>query len=384
MLLRWLRVLWLSITVISLTVGVVVGWPSPDLLTILPVPVAFAGVALLLTVRVPGNTVGWYFGGEAAVVSLLYGAQGLATAGVGASVANWSAWLGTWPIPLTFVFLILSIACFPDGRLPSPRWRIPVALAVAVPALSAVVAAFGDSLFTRNFPHLHDPVQLIPRSAAVTINNTTEGLQLLGFLLVCTGAIWVRFRRSRGVQREQMKWFLFVVAVNVVAFAALANAPFGIEPVVAYQVFAPLIPVAVAVAILRYRLYDIDRLVSRTVSWVLVSGLLAGVYLLIVIVSTRELGVSSPYAVAASTLAAAALLHPVRRRVQDTVDRRFNRARFDAARTVESFAARVRDDVELDAVCAELLGVVRSTIAPASAGLWLSTPRDAARGVISR
>jgi len=378
-LLRGLRICWLTVTVLSLAVGFVAGWPNRGLL-ILPVPVAFAAVALLLTVRVPGNAVGWFFAGEATVVSLLYGAQGLAKAGVGPTVANWSAWLGTWPIPLTFVFLIPSIAYFPDGRLPSARWRIPVILALVAPALSAVVAALGDSLLTRNFPHLHDPVQLIPRSAAVTINNTTEGLQLLGFLLVCTGAIWVRFRRSRGVQREQMKWFLFAVAVNVVAFAVLANARFGIQPVVAYQVLAPLIPASVAVAILRYRLYDIDRLVSRTVSWVLVSGLLAGVYLLTVLVTTRALGVSSQYGVAASTLAAAAVFHPVRRRVQNAVDRRFNRARFDSARIVERFATRVRADVELDMVCDDLLSVVRATIAPASAGLWLSAPREIAGG----
>ncbi len=372
MLLRVLRVSWVAVTVVSLLVGVVAGWPVTNLQQ-LPVPLVFAAVGLVLSVRLPSNPVGWFFGGGALVASLLYAAQNMATAPVGPSVAAWSAWLGTWPIPLTFIFLALPIVYFPDGCLPSPRWHALIVVVVAVAVLDGLVAALGDALFTRNYPHLHDPVQLVSRPLATAVNGVLEPVQLFGFLVAAT-AVGVRFRRSRGAEREQLKWFLFAVTVVAVSFAILANAPLGIEPVVAYELFVPLIPCAVAVAILRYRLYDIDRLVSRTVSWLLVSGLLAGVYLAMVILATRALPVSSSYGVAASTLAAAALFQPIRRRVQAAVDRRFNRTRYDAERTIDEFSRRLRGEVDLEAVRTDLLAVIGTTMQPAAAGLWL---RDA-------
>jgi hypothetical protein len=179
----------------------------------------------------------------------------------------------------------------------------------------------------------------------------------------------LRFRAARGVERQQLRW----VAAGAILAVAVALSG-GILPTgVTYAaVLCP--PVAVAVAVLRYRLWDLDRLVSRTVTYALVTGLLVLPYLLIVPAATRLAGSAGSLAVAAATLAAAALFSPLRRRVQDLVDRRFNRRRYDAARTVEAFAARLREQLDLDALSAELLAVVDQTVQPTQASLWLRPP----------
>jgi hypothetical protein len=166
-----------------------------------------------------------------------------------------------------------------------------------------------------------------------------------------------------------MKWVLISLAVVPFPFIAHDLAP-GIASA-AFAVVLPLVPTSLAVSILRYRLYDIDRIVSRTVSYLVVTGLLVGVYVACIALTTSLLSFGSSLGVAAATLAAAALFQPLRRRVQSLVDRRFNRARYDAARTVDAFSARLRSQVEIAAVSGDLLDVVRSTVAPSSVSVWL-------------
>jgi hypothetical protein len=181
----------------------------------------------------------------------------------------------------------------------------------------------------------------------------------------------VRFRSSRGVERQQLRWIAAGAAAAVAGLLAGAAVPQDspLSRVLYSSVLC--IPVAVAVAVLRYRLWDLDRLVSRTVTYTLVTALLAVPYLLIVPTAGRLAGGSGSLAVAAATLAAAAAFSPLRRRVQELVDRRFNRRRYDAARTVQGFAARLRDQVDLDALRVELLGVVDQTMQPVRSSLWL-------------
>jgi hypothetical protein len=190
-------------------------------------------------------------------------------------------------------------------------------------------------------------------------------------------SVVLRFRSSHGVERQQLRW----VAAGAVGTAVgpLVLAPLDISGVLPTRdLFSiPLLlslPVAIAVAVLRYRLWDLDRLVSRTVTYAAVTALLLIPYLLLLPAATRLAGSSGSLAVAAATLAAAALFQPLRRRVQDLVDRRFNRRRYDAARTVEGFATRLRDQVDLGALHAELLGVVDQTVQPTHAWLWLRPP----------
>jgi hypothetical protein len=183
----------------------------------------------------------------------------------------------------------------------------------------------------------------------------------------------LRFRASRGVERQQLRW----VATGAAAAAAgpLLLIPLGELGLLPEDAFAPVmllsVPVAIAVAVLRYRLWDLDRLVSRTVTYALVTALLVVPYLLVVPTASKLAAGSGSLAVAAATLAAAALFQPLRRRVQDLVDRRFNRRRYDAVRTVDGFATRLRDQVDLDALNRELLAVVDQTMQPTIASLWL-------------
>jgi len=181
-----------------------------------------------------------------------------------------------------------------------------------------------------------------------------------------------RYRRAQTVERAQLKWLVYAAVVIVVAL--LATIPIGsgnLQNAISSGAIA-LVPVAIGIAVLRYRLYDIDRVISRTVAYAIVTGLLVGIYAGLVLLATQVLGLRTPVAVAAATLAAAALFSPVRRRVQRAVDRRFNRARYDADQTVAVFAARLKDAVDLDAVRDDLASVVHQALEPAHVSLWIS------------
>jgi hypothetical protein len=265
---------------------------------------------------------------------------------------------------ITAPFFFLVPLLFPDGRPPSPRWRPVVWIAVLAGLAAAVASAISDVNFTDNFPHLRDPVVLV--APLETVYNLATSAGPLVFLAGAISMI-VRFRRSGLEQRLQLKWFLYAsVLAALVVFVA---ADFGTTPLPEFEIVVPLIPAAVGVAIFKYHLYEIDRLISRTLAYVIVTGLLVGVYTGLVILA-GVLRFSTPPAVAIATLAAAALFSPLRRRVQHAVDKRFNRVRYDAELTAAAFASRLRDAVDLDTVRAELLGVVDSAVQPAHISIW--------------
>jgi hypothetical protein len=257
---------------------------------------------------------------------------------------------------------------FPDGRLPSPRWRWAAWLAgagVAVMTLGMAASTLGDPVRIAlseeepgGLPGLVLDVSVIAAAAS---------------FLAALVSLAQRWRRARGNEREQLKWVAFAAGLALVANIVLQifQLPgLGLVGVV-------LVPVGAAVAILRYRLYDIDRIISRTLGYGLLTALLGLVYVAGVFVSGRLLnpgGKPSGLAVAASTLAVAALFQPARRRVQAAVDRRFNRARYDAARTVAAFSARLRDQIDLDTLSTELLAVVDQTMEPTQVSFWLRPP----------
>ena len=181
-----------------------------------------------------------------------------------------------------------------------------------------------------------------------------------------------RYRRAGTTERAQLKWLVYAAAVIVVAMLAqIPIASSNLQNAISIGAVA-LVPVAIGIAVLRYRLYDIDRVISRTVGYAIVTGLLVGIYAGLVLLATQVLGIHASVAVAAATLAAAALFSPVRRRVQRAVDRRFNRARYDADQTVAVFAARLKDAVDLDAVRDDLASVVHQALEPAHVSLWIS------------
>jgi len=351
-------------------------------------PLGFATIGLVMTLRLPANPIGW-----------LYAAAGLAW--------SWGIPFGPWidrlihdhrPLPLAAQLVAvvgdfgwapaialgvtLPALLLPDGRLRSRRWRMVVATSVAGVALTLVAGSLTPGPL-ENQPvgnQIDNPFGLPGPAGRVAAVVAVIGVLLHWASLPAAAAcVLLRFRASRGVERQQMRW-VAAGAAGAVAGLLLA-VPGGLEllpnavsnKAVSNIVYLALLcpPVAIAAAVLRYRLWDLDRLVSRTVTYALVTGLLVLPYLLILPAVTRLAGDAGSLAVAGATLAAAAAFQPLRRRVQDRVDRRFNRRRYDAARTVAAFAARLREQVDLDALSAQLLAVVDQTVQPTQASLWL-------------
>jgi len=343
----------------------------------------FATVGLALTLRRPANPIGWLYAAAGLVWTLyipwdpwvdqlLGSGRPLPPAARLAALAGDSLWAVGITLAITLPLLLL-----PNGRLRSPRWRLVAVTAIAGTAITVVGWSLAPDPMTQTLQPVAKPFPLHGTAGAVADTIHWIGWGML-FACIPAAAVCVvlRFRTSRGTERQQLRW----VAAGAVAAAAapLLLLPLGFTGLVPDDVFAiPLllsVPLAIAVAVLRYRLWDLDRLVSRTVTYAAVTALLVVPYLLILPAATRLAGGSGSLAVAAATLAAAALFQPVRRRVQGLVDRRFNRRRYDAARTVDGFALRLRDQVDLDVLHGELLAVVDQTMQPTQASLWLRPP----------
>jgi hypothetical protein len=333
-------------------------------------------VGALIASRLPANPYGWLW----CAVGLAYAVNDLA--GPLAGVLDWPSWvqwiLESWGLVGLIGLFVFVFLLFPTGRLPSRRWRW-LARADAVTTLLLLVAV----LF---FADPDDPSAAGPwavqgaggRYLGAAAIAAVYGLFALVFASMFS--LVLRFRRGGPVERRQLTWFLYATAVNAVFL--LLDSVLGVLPptllveVVSAASFA-LLPLAVGVAVFRYRLFEIDRIVSRTVSYGLLSAGLIGLYLLVVAFLRpllEPLTGSSALAVAGSTLAVAAAFNPARRRLQAAVDRRFDRARYDAARAVEAFTARLRDQVDLDEIAAGLCDTVVATVAPGRVGVWLRGP----------
>ena len=289
------------------------------------------------------------------------------------------------------VCLGLTVLLFPDGSLPSRRWRWLLWCYLA--AAAAWVAGAWVISIAAIVTH---QVRVDAGGELASLDNPAGGtawwggvqnvfLLLLGFsLLASIGRQVVAFIRSDGERRQQVKWALAGTAVSITcgfaAFALSGNSN-AIASAIGNAAIAgvPALPVGIGVAILKYRLYDIDRIISRTLGYAIVTGLLAGVYAGLVLLATQVLDIRSPVAVAGATLVAAALFSPLRARVQRLVDRRFNRARYDADQTVTAFASRLQDAVDLDGIRADLLSVVDRSLEPAHVSVWLAPDAAAAR-----
>jgi MFS family permease len=342
----------------------------------------FAGVGVVVAFHQPRNPVGWLLicftfffilgidAQEYAVYCYLYGHRlPFASAAV---VLKQSA-------NFAFFLLPLAIFLFPDGRLTSPRWWWVLS------AYAVVSGFFTANAFAPAIAAVADHDIHLDTSADLLNADRLRGwlihppgwLTLAGGLLI--GVIWLSFvihqflswRSSGGERRQQLKWLACGAAVTLgIGVGASSVVPGVLSWILGIALFA--LPVSIGVGILKYRLYDIDRIISRTLAYTIVTGLLIGVYTGLVLLATHLLTFSSSAAVAASTLVAAALFNPVRRRVQNAVDRRFNRARYDADQTVAAFAARLKDAVDLDSARDDLAGVVQQALEPAHLSVWIS------------
>jgi hypothetical protein len=278
-------------------------------------------------------------------------------------------WIGSLTWAFFFALLPLFLLLFPDGKLPSPRWRPSLWLAlVSVTVLPLVLAVATWSA----------PIEILAGSSEPDFPPALEAIfggavvALGAALLVALGSLAIRWRRSAGAARQQMKVFFLCAAAGVLALI-VSQVDTPAQTVLGVIAFL-LVPAGMVAAILRYRLYDIDRLVSRTVSYAAVTAVLVGIFLALIFGFQQVLPGDSDLATAASTLAVAALFNPLRQRMQDFVDRRFNRSRYDAVETIESFSRTVRTEAGLPEVEDVLVSVAAQTMAPASLGLWLRDP----------
>jgi hypothetical protein len=327
----------------------------------------FTVVGLVLAVRRPGHTIGWLFVGMglvAAVQALAfeYAARGFVTAPGSLPGTPWMAWLAAWTWSLNLPALALLLLLFPDGRVPSPRWR-------AVPWLLGLAVA-GVTVWTMLQPKPLDLGVFITTNPAGVAALDDPAIQAFGnapgvlaVLILFVGSVacalapFVRRRRAGPIERQQLKWLALVAGgsglVGAVGFliagfaSSTASIVGGLLLLVALAGIAVGIPVAVGLAILRYRLYDIDRLINRTLVYGLLTAVLglgyAGMVLLFGQLFGGITGDPPSWAIAGATLAMAALFQPARRRIQQAVDRRFNRRRYDTARTIQAFSVRLRD-----------------------------------------
>ncbi len=350
----------------------------------------FGIVGFVVARRQSRNPIGWILlgltlafllsddGGSYAVLYYHLGHRGLPFARVGVFLAPWWIWL--------LLLLPLPIGLFPDGRL-SQRWRRVVWVYVAGCAIFIAASTWRDATgITARHIRVDSGGELVSAGggSGSSVGNVLGPLSYLAFCVACVGRQVVSYRRSAGEYRQQLKWLLSGGAISIGGLflaMTISNSNVPVLRVVGFLSFVSVaaLPVGIGVGILKYRLYEIDRLISRTLSYLIVTGMLAGVFVGIVLLATKVLPFSSPVAVAASTLAAASLFNPLRRRVQRIVDRRFNRAHYDAERVVAALSRRLRDAADIDTVRNELVAAVGGAVQPAHITLWVRPPTSRSR-----
>jgi hypothetical protein len=347
---------------------------------IVPVVVIYAAVGFVVARRQPGNPIGWILITWIMAFLLSEVADGYAALYYrfghhGLPLAPVAVVLGPLWVPALLLFPVV-ILLFPDGRLAARRWRWVLRAYVVAGALaSAAVFAPAVTAVARHDVRIDAAGNLIStggRHGGLLAVAGPLGLGLIVVMVLSFVAHQVfSWRRATGERRQQLKWLAAGGVVTLVVVAASLG--FSSVSVVGEILGIGLaaLPVGIGVGILKYRLYDIDRIISRTLAYAIVTGLLVGVYAGLVLLATQVLQFHSSVAVAVATLAAAALFNPLRRRVQHAVDRRFNRARYDADQTVTAFAARLKDEVDLDSVRADLAAVVENALEPAHVSVWI-------------
>jgi hypothetical protein len=355
----------------------------------------FAATGAFLVFRRPDNSIGWL------LLAIGFGSIGTTTPpsldlealqrGTASTSDELRAWLGSWSGSATIVGLLALMILFPSGHFPEGRWRRP---AIAITALSVAIVLLASTAPTLSFNpdggateiRILNPVALFPDLPLWDLFPTRAAVLPIIFLLA-VGAVsmLVRYRRATGALKFQLRWLAAAVTFTVGAvvsgltmLAVLGDSAWfrWIPAIVAY----PAIPIAIGIAVLRYRLYEIDRIISRTIGWAVVTGLLVGTFAVLVVglqAIIEPLTDGNTLAIAGSTLVVAALFAPLRSRVQRAVDRRFDRSRYDGERLLAGFGERLRDEVDLPTISREARSTVDAAVRPASVRLWL---RDRSEG----
>jgi hypothetical protein len=340
--------------------------------------VSAATVGAVLASRRPRHPVGWL---------LLTLGLSLAAAGAATGYANYGALARPVALPAADyaalyhgISILIVAACLgfvlvltPTGKLPSPRWRWWARVVAAAPPLAAVSTALLP--FEQPYQSVANPLAIPDAAGPLRVADAVFWAVSVLAITVAAGSLLVRFRRAHGVERQQLRWLALAASLTgALLVVMVALAPTGNELLLGWltAVCVALLPLATGAAILRYRLYDLDRIISRTLAYGLLTVLLGAGYAAVVLGLGLLLPDASSLVVAAATLAVAALFQPARRRLQQATDRRFNRRRYHAAATIAAFSARLREEVDLDTLSAELLAVVDQTVQPTRVSLWLA------------
>lgn len=394
---RWLpwllTVLFVAAAAISIWADLAMGSPSAgETLTLGIAFTAFFAVGVAIVVRGGGHVIGWLFVGLAlyAIVQNAIASVGeyLILSGESHVVYALSNVIFHWPTLLAVMVVVVPLL-FPTGRLPSPRWRWlawTIGVALAVSTLLNLFQRDVCFVYTEAGDCVERVANPIGIQAIENFEESTIGAVLFGVVAVCIvgagASVVLRYRAAQGTERAQLKWIAFSVGLflaYVLVFDIFVGSALGLEETLVrlkpdwldpFAIFLAFVPLSVGLAILRYRLYDIDRIVSRTVTYGLSTALLAATYVGAVFVLRNVLPAGTDLAVAASTLTVAALFNPVRRRVQIAVDRRFNRSRYDAARVVEDYGRRLRTGSGLGDLERHLVEAAERTMQPAHISLW--------------
>ena len=358
------------------------------------IPIVFVTVAALIVSRQPRNIVGWLLmipTGAFLVVGPVeaYIEQIAPTNPAPTPALLVMAWFSSWSWLLFIYPVLLLVLLFPDGQPPTRRWRWLGYALIAWPALLVILATLSPTVQSETTPQLalDNPVGVLSEGT----DDLLAGVWFAGMMvlvIVCVASLFVRYRRAGYTEREQIKWLLYACAVFLAVFVSGAVTGYGVGTSaldylwgVFFVLSLAAFPAAIGVAILRYRLYDIDIIIRRTLLYSSLSAMLAFLYFSAVALlqflsrALTDGGEQQPrWAIVVTTLAIAALFQPLRRRIQGFIDRRFYRSKYDAVKTLESFGGRLRDEVDLDMLTQDLIGVVHETLQPAHSSLWLREP----------
>jgi hypothetical protein len=350
-------------------------------------------VGAVLASRRPTHPVGWLLLAlglfmAAAIVAQAYADYGFQARPGALPAVSYVALYGPATLGAMLGCIGFILLLTPTGSLPSPRWRWWARVMVAAPVVSLVATLLLPNSLHSDYQTLDNPLALRAFGGALRAALWVALAITVSAVLVAAGSLVVRFRRAHGVERQQLRWVALAAAVVAPAALVLLAAAATTTLLTLFNwalfnwalaVCVTILPLAIGAAILRYRLYDLDRIISRTLAYGLLTVLLGGGYAAVVLGLGQLLGRDSPLLVAGATLAVAAVFQPARRRIQAAVDRRFNRRRHDAAQRIAAFSDRLRQQVDLDELTAEFLAVVEETMQPTTASMWLRPVPDGQR-----
>jgi hypothetical protein len=356
--------------------------------------VFYPTVGALVASRRPENPVGWLLCLYGLAISISYSCAEYTIYALLAEpnslpAGEAMAWIVSWILPIIIGLSAFLYLLFPTGRLPSRRWRWVAWLTGVLVLAGVITSAFSSGALLGVLGPIRNPLGVEGFTSIYTALLYIINTVALGAVVL---SVFMRLRHALGVERQQIKWFAYAAAGSVIAGGVAYLIPIVVDTPLWFErmgfalniAFIPAIPIAIGIAILRYRLYDIDLIINRTLVYGSLTAMLVALYFVGIVVLQRVFVLltseQSTLAVVASTLLIAALFNPLRRRIQSFIDRRFYRRKYDAAKTLQGFSAQLRDETDLDALSDDLVGVVRETMQPAHVSLWIrpetSTERE--------